>query len=136
MKTPPANIFVWGLLSETNKEDIIADLSLSGIHIDESSIEKKSKPEAKLSSYRISVPANFLTVALDPSIWPLGVRVREYIFYSKRRENNNDGQESSRQQNGNRTRNQTDFSFHQHQPVGQVAISTDNRFEVLSDNNL
>ena len=81
MKTPPANIFVWGLLSETSKEDIVADLAISGIHIEESNIEKKSKPEAKLSSYRISVPASSLDMALDPSIWPLGVKVREYIFY-------------------------------------------------------
>ena len=45
---------------------------------------KKSKPEAGLNSYKISVKAEDLQKALDPSIWPMRVKVREYIYYSRR----------------------------------------------------
>ena len=48
MKTPSANIFVWGLLEDTTKDDIVADLSLSGITVTESDIEMKSKPESRM----------------------------------------------------------------------------------------
>ena len=81
MKVPPADIFVWGLLPETSKEDIVSDLGLQGIIVDENDIEKKSHEMAKRSSYRISVPTAFLDKALDPDVWPLGVKVRKFIHY-------------------------------------------------------
>ena len=43
-----------------------------------------SKPEANLCSYRISVLNTDLQKALNPSIWPLRVRVREFIHYSNK----------------------------------------------------
>ena len=46
---------------------------------------KKSKDEAFLKSYKISVKAEDLQKALDPAIWPLRVRVREFVHYSNRR---------------------------------------------------
>ena len=46
--------------------------------------KKKSKPEAYLVSYKIRVKAEDLQVALNPSVWPLRVKVREFINYSKR----------------------------------------------------
>ena len=36
------------------------------------------------NKYKISVKAEDLQRALDPSIWPLRVKVREYIYYSRR----------------------------------------------------
>ena len=93
MRTPPADIFVWGVHPSTSIDDIVNDLGTSGIQISASDIEKKSNPEAKLCSYRISVPATLLEKALEPSIWPLRVKVREYIHYSNRarQSQNNEG---------------------------------------------
>ena len=60
------------------------DLAESNISVREADIEKKSREEAYLCSYRISVPASDLQKALDPSIWPLRVKVREFVHYAKR----------------------------------------------------
>ena len=68
MRAPPADIFVWGVHSETTKEDIINDLAASDIQIGVKDIERKSKPEAPLHSYRISVPALDLQKARDRPI--------------------------------------------------------------------
>ena len=84
MRSPPADIFVWGVHPETTVQDIIADLADSGVIVEDKDIEKKSKPEAFLCSYKISVKAEQLSIALDPTVWPLRVKVREYIYYSKR----------------------------------------------------
>ena len=84
MRSPPADIFVWGVHPETTLQDIIADLADSGVIVEEKDIEKKSKPEAFLCSYKISVKAEQLAIALDPNVWPLRVKVREYIYYSKK----------------------------------------------------
>ena len=84
MKSPPADIFVWGVHPETTIEDIVNDLADSNITVKETDIEKKSRDEAYLCSYRISVPASDLQKALDPSIWPLRVKVREFVHYAKR----------------------------------------------------
>ena len=45
---------------------------------------KKSKDEAFLTSYKISVKAEDLLKALNPAIWPMRVKVREFIHYSRR----------------------------------------------------
>ena len=84
MRSPPADIFVWGVHPDTEIDDIIKDLAESDIKVEPKDIEKKSKPEAYLTSYRISVQASDLSKALDPAIWPLRVKVREYIHYARR----------------------------------------------------
>ena len=84
MSSPPADIFVWGVHPDTTKEDIVNDLAESNIIVKISDIEKKSKDEAYLCSYRISVPATDLDKALDPAIWPLRVKVRDFVHYAKR----------------------------------------------------
>ena len=84
MRSPPADIFVWGIHPDTSIQDIVADLSESGIIIEEKDVQKKSKPEANLVSYKISVKAEDLQKALDPAVWPLRVRVREFIYYSRK----------------------------------------------------
>ena len=85
MRTPPADIFVWGLHPDTTVEDIVNDLASSDIKIEASDVERKSKDGAPRNSYRISVPATDLLKALDPSIWPLRVKAREYIYYSSKK---------------------------------------------------
>ena len=86
MQTPPADIFIWGVHTATTPEDIVEDLATSGIIISTADIEKKSKENAARNSYRISVPAHDLQKALDPGIWPLRVKVREYVYYSKKKD--------------------------------------------------
>ena len=44
---------------------------------------KKSKEDSNLVSYKISVKADDLTKALNPDIWPLRVKVREFIYYKR-----------------------------------------------------
>ena len=44
----------------------------------------KSKEEAYLKSYKISVKAEDLQKVLDPSVWPLRVKVRGFIHYSRK----------------------------------------------------
>ena len=87
MRSPPADIFVWGVHPDTEIDDIINDLAESDIKVEAKDIEKKSRPEAYLTSYRISVQASDLSKALDPAIWPLRVKVREYIHYARKNQN-------------------------------------------------
>ena len=49
-------------------------------------IVQMSKPNetTNVISFKISVPAEDLEKALDPTVWPLRVRVREFIHYRKR----------------------------------------------------
>ena len=51
MRSPPADIFVWGIHPDTSTQDIIADLAESEIVVEERDIEKKSRAEAFLVSY-------------------------------------------------------------------------------------
>jgi hypothetical protein len=102
MRSPPADIFVWGIHPDTSLPDIVADLAESGIIIQERDIEKKSKEEAYLVSYKIRLKAEDLQKALEPSVWPLRVKVREFIYYSRRnprqqRQQHEDGQEQDQQ---------------------------------------
>ena len=51
MRSPPGNIFVWGVYPSTTTNDIVNGLTESGIHIDAKDIVKKSKPVAFLSFF-------------------------------------------------------------------------------------
>ena len=79
-----ADIFVYGVHPDTTKEDIVQDLAFHNIIIEASDIIQKSKEEAFLKSYKISIKAEDLEVALDPGVWPLRVKVREFVHYSRR----------------------------------------------------
>ena len=84
MRSPPADIFVWGIHPDTTIPDIVADLAESGIIVQEKDVQKKSRAEANLVSYKISVKAEDLQMALDPSVWPLRVKVRDFIHYARK----------------------------------------------------
>ena len=84
MRSPPADIFVYGLNKSTTKEEIVADLAEGDILITVDDIELKSRDNTHVSSYRISVQAEDLKKAMDPTLWPLRVKVREYIYYKKK----------------------------------------------------
>ena len=81
---------------QTTLEDIVNDLGASDIVIDTKDIEKKSREGSYLLSYRISIPAKDLAKALNPEIWPIRVRVREFIHYRR----NTQGRNSNGQQGG------------------------------------
>ena len=54
MRSPPADIFVYGVHPDTSPEDIVQDLAFSDIIISTQDITVKSKEEAYLKSYKIS----------------------------------------------------------------------------------
>ena len=87
---------------DTALEDIVNDLAESDIKIETKDVLKKSRDDAPLNSYRISVQASDLQKALNPEIWPLRVKVREYIYYAKRatQHRQNGAQASNQQQPG------------------------------------
>ena len=68
--SPPADIFVWGVHKDTSVDDIVKDLADSEIKIEAKDVQQKSKEDANLKSFKISVPAADLEKALDPKIWP------------------------------------------------------------------
>ena len=149
MKSPPADIFIYGVHKDTTEADIVNDLKDSDIIIEEKDIIKKSRPEASLDSYKISVKAEDLQKALNPDIWPLRVKVREFIYYARKPAN-------SQQQGGIRQNHVGEAGGHpprqgqppaaasvsQHyQPHGQVSqgahqmwtgVSTHSRFDVFN----
>lgn len=59
------------------------DLGESGIEINSGNVTLMSKAEANLKSFKISVRAEDLQKALDPAIWPMRVKVREFIHYRR-----------------------------------------------------
>ena len=102
---------------------------MSGIKIDPTDVVKKSKAEANLCSYKISVPATSLEKALDPTIWPLRVRVREFIHYS-----NKPKQQSSKNSDQPEVSNSSEGPQPQQSP-GDIVIDvpTFSRFDPLRD---
>ena len=84
MKSPPADIFVYGVPRETTKEDIVEDLAESDIQITKDDILLMSKGNPSVMSYKISIKAEDLNKALDPTVWPMRVKVREFIYYRKK----------------------------------------------------
>ena len=104
MRSPPADIFVYGVHPDTSTEDIVLDLADSGIIIQEKDITNKSREDAHLQCYKISIKAEDLSKALDPAVWPMRVKVREFIHYSKKnaRANANSGSNQSGTGSGDR----------------------------------
>ena len=139
MKSPPADIFVWGVHPDTTLEDIVNDLAESDIKIETKDVLKKSKDDASLNSYKISVPASDLQKALNPDIWPLRVKVREYIYYSRKPKQQNQqqgGQSQQQQSNQHDQQQQSTQRAQQQQNVQQQAATTEgvevsNRYDPL-----
>ena len=138
MKSPPADIFIYGVHPDTTEEDIVNDLKDSDILIDAKDIIKKSKPEAALNSFKISVKAEDLLKALDPSIWPMRVKVREYIYYSRKipRHQQQEHQERGQQgQHGPGVGQRQGGSHQQHGAADHNSgngVPTHNRFDALN----
>ena len=140
MRSPPADIFVWGVHRDTTLDDIVNDLAESGINIDQKDIQRKSKDDSAVHSYRISVPAADLEKALMPEIWPLRVKVREYIYYPRKKVQTAGEQDktSSSDQKKERSNvqkqpqpNLIDSAINT--PVNEAVLETSNMFEVLAN---
>ena len=82
MKSPPVDIFVYGVPRNTTKEDIVEDLAESEIQTSLEDVILMSKGNPSVVSYRISVKAEDLSKALDPCVWPLRVKVSLFIIKS------------------------------------------------------
>ena len=129
MRAPPVDIFVWGMHPHTSTEDIVIDLAECGIVIEKKDALKKSKDEAPLLSFKISVRAEDLSKALDPSIWSLRVKVREYIYYLKKK------QEENSAKNENVPQQQTQQQSHLSVPISSsssIPVTLSNRFSPLA----
>ena len=125
---------MWGIHPETTLEDIANDLAASDIKIETKDIQKKSKEDAPLNSYKISVPAADLQKALNPEIWPLRVKVREYIYYAKKRQPNPSQQEQQQkeQQQQQQQQQQLPRQKDQQQPMQVGGVPTSNRYDLLA----
>ena len=135
MRSPPADIFIYGVHPDTTEEDIVNDLADSGIMIESKDVIKKSKDDAPLKSFKISVKAEDLQKSLDPSVWPLRVKVREYIYYSRKSPRQVDGQAAaSNQQQGQADRGRGQAQGQQVPDGDQQwsGVTTENRFAVLA----
>ena len=132
MKSPPADIFIWGVHPSTTIEDIVNDLAASDITVESKDVLKKSKGESNLCSYKISVPAPDLVKALDPSIWPMRVKVREYVYYSNRSRKPREEYDNQDQNRGVRR------PSYQQQKADQMSVSvpTFSRFAGLAGLNV
>ena len=137
MRSPPADIFVWGVHPETTIEDIKNDLADSGIVVQTTDIVKKSKEGSFLNSYRISVPAADLQKALSPEIWPLRVKVREYIYYPRKKQNQSSLQNENKSSSTPSVPDTTPPPTVEITPPTQeqtvVGLSVSNRFGSLSN---
>ena len=96
----------------------------------------KSKPEAFLKSYKICVKVEDLQKALDPSIWPMRVKVREYVYYSNKK-SNSEGREKSEGKSadsGHQSSGDTNMVTQEQETVNQDGLLAPNRYAVLGDN--
>ena len=76
-----------------------------------------SKAEANLKSFKISVKAEDLQKALDPAIWPMRVKVREFIHYRRNPGADNQGGQFRHRGQQEREKQPTQ----QHPSTGHVA---------------
>ena len=115
------DIFVYGVPRITEKADIVADLADSDIKIEESDIILMSKNSPAVLSFKISVKAEDLEKALDPSVWPMRVKVREFIHYRSMRQDK---------------RNQSLSTHHTHRAEsrnkGNSDLTDENIYNILS----
>ena len=91
MKVAPVDIFVYGAHKETTAEDIVEELRFSDIVISKEDIVEKTRENSNVKSFKISVKAEYLEKALKPETWPMRVKVREWVYYPKKREQQSDG---------------------------------------------
>ena len=91
MKVAPVDIFVYGVHKETTVEDIVEELEYSDIAIAKEDIEEKTREGSNVKSFKIAIKAEFLEKALKPEMWPLRAKVREWVYFPRRRDQQPEG---------------------------------------------
>lgn len=74
---PNRDLFISRLVKETKDSDLERYVRDSGFTVND--LECISHPDAKMKSFRMSVPKSEFPKLLSDSLWPSGVRVRKYI---------------------------------------------------------
>lgn len=133
MRSPPADIFVWGMHPDTLPDDIVKDLAESGIVIEQKDVVKKSREGSALKSFKISVKAEDLQKALFPEVWPLRVKVIEYIYYPKKKSDQSSRDNAkSDQQSDNKSPSESSDKFTDQEVSNSTPTSVN---EVVSQNS-
>ena len=101
MRLPPTDIFVWGMHPDTVPDNIVMNLTESGIEIEQKDVIKKSRDGSALLSLKVSVKAEDLQKTHSPDVWPLCVKVREYIYYPKKKSTKKSNDERNSAQHPN-----------------------------------
>ena len=99
MKVAPVDIFVYGVHKDTTFEDIIEELKYSDIDISKDDIVEKTRERSSVKSFKLSIRAEFLEKALKPETWPLRVKVREWVYFPRKR-NGEEGGRLGQRSNG------------------------------------
>ena len=63
----------------------------SDIVITAADIEEKTREGSNVKSFRISVKADYLEKTLQPETWPFSVKVREWVYFPRKRDSNSEG---------------------------------------------
>ena len=91
MKVAPVDIFIYGCHKDTSPEDIVEELKFSDIVVTKDDIEEKTREHSNVKSFKIAIKAEYLEKALKPETWPMRVKVREWVYYPKRKEQQPEG---------------------------------------------
>ena len=86
MKVATVDIFIYGCHKDTVPDDIVDELKFSDIDITKDDIEEKTREHSNVKSFKIAIKAEYLEKALKPETWPMRVKVREWVYYPKRKE--------------------------------------------------
>ena len=83
MKTARADIFIYAVDQSTTVGDIVEGLALNQIEVSPSHVVKKTRTDvqSRFDCYRISVKQEDMDKSLQPDMWPMGVRVRQWVHY-------------------------------------------------------
>ena len=73
---PSRDLFIYRVSPEANVDDIKEFISTDGVVVRD--LIKKSSPESRFQSYRLTVKQSDEKRLLDEAFWPEGVRVRRY----------------------------------------------------------
>ena len=79
------------LTGDSHEWEDIEELRYSDITIAKDDIEEKTREGANVKSYKIAIKAEYLEKALKPETWPLRVKVREWVYFPRKREHQPEG---------------------------------------------
>ena len=72
------DIFDYHVSKQPTLRDLKYHLKQQNFNVDSMRIDVTSNKEATYKSFRIIAPGELRDILLDPEVWPVGVRVRDY----------------------------------------------------------